>query len=70
MNAGNSDFSYYLLYGFMFQRIKTASTNGKMDATIIQNAEEQRKKAVGIAIKAVEGEEVEDRYEVPLDLIK
>jgi hypothetical protein len=51
MNAGNSDFSYYLLYGFMFQRIKIASTNRVMDVAIIQNAEEQRKKQLKIDMK-------------------
>ncbi|WP_428910906.1 substrate-binding domain-containing protein [Niallia sp. Krafla_26] len=47
-----------------------AVKDGEMVATIFQNAEEQGKKAVEVAIKAAKGEEVEKNYEVPFELIK
>lgn len=47
-----------------------AVDNGEMVATIFQNAEEQGKKAMEVAIKAAKGEEVEKKYEVPFELIK
>lgn len=49
---------------------QTAVEKGEMVATIFQNAEEQGKKAVEIAIKAAKGEKVEELYEVPFELIK
>lgn len=70
MNAKDSNLPYYPLNAFMFQRLKSTITNGEMDATIIQNAEGQGKKAVGVVIKAAKEGEVEERYEVPLELIK
>lgn len=49
---------------------QTAVEKGEMVATIFQNAEEQGKKAVEVAIKAAKGEKVEELYEVPFELIK
>ncbi len=49
---------------------QTAVKNGEMVATIFQNADEQGKKALEVAVKAASGEEVEKIYDVPFELIK
>ena len=43
--------------------------NGEMIATVYQNAPEQGRTVMDMAVKAAKGETIEKRYEIPFELV-